>query len=280
MAPGAPRWEAAAKDAEQLTLRPDAAPSDCKSVEVTVLGDGTAHLEFTTTEGRHADRQLQNPDELAPALEALLVTVMPRPQPAASVSDTTPLAPRESHSNQATQAEPLPARARPHFIIGVAAGARFTFGHKYLAPVASLRASGVFDRWELGIFGEWDPLFKRLSGATPAGFAMSALVVGALFGRREHAGRFDVTYGVDLGIASVASSADSAGASNVDASQQRAGLYLGGCYPSDKATRVTLGVLTDAALSGVRGPATAAAGLPPIPRYGVALTLGVETVAL
>ena len=165
-------------------------------------------------------------------------------------------------------------------MIGATAGTRFTFGGKYLAPAVSLRASGVFDRWELGIFGEWDPLFKRLSGATPAGFSMSALVVGALFGRRERAGRFEVNYGVDLGIASVASSDDAAQGSGVDASQQRVGLYVGGRYPRDKTTRVTLDVLSDAALSGLRGPATKAAGLPLIPRYGVALSLGVETVAL
>src|SRR5450631_4789790 len=61
VSPGEPRWEAAAKDAEQRTSGAEAAPRDCQSIEVTVLADGTARLEFTTTEGRRADRQLQNP---------------------------------------------------------------------------------------------------------------------------------------------------------------------------------------------------------------------------
>jgi hypothetical protein len=270
----------AAKEAEQRTLRTEAAPGDCRSVEVTVLPDGTARLEFTTTEGRRADRQLQDPDELAPAIEALLVTVAPPPPLPPAVAAQTPSATHELPAKQTTQVEPPESHARAHFVIGAAAGARFTFGHKYLAPAMSLRASGMFDRWELGVFGEWDPLFKRLSGATPAGFAMSALVVGALFGRRERAGRFEVNYGVDLGIASVASSADAAQASSVDASQQRVGLYVGGRYPRGKTTRLTLDILSDVALSGLRGPATTAAGLPPIPRYGVVLSMGVETVAL
>jgi hypothetical protein len=280
VSPGAPRWEAAAKEAEQSTSHSEATPHDCQSIEVTVLADGTARLEFTTIEGKRADRQLQNPEELTPAIEALLVTVAPLPRSSAAVDAKTPPVTHELPAKKTTHAELAASHARPRFVIGASAGTRFTFGHKYLAPAVSLRASGVFDRWELGVFGEWDPVFKRLSGATPAGFAMSALVVGALVGRREHAGRFEVNYGVDLGIASVASSADAAQSSSVDASQQRLGLYMGGRYPSDKTTRLTLDVLSDAALSGLRGPATEAAGLPPVPRYGVALSLGVETVAL
>jgi hypothetical protein len=252
VSPGEPRWEEAAKDAEQRVLRTEAAPYDCQSIEVTVLADGTARLEFTTTERRRADRQLQNPDELAPAIEALLVTVAPQLQSAAAVEAKTPPVTHELQAKQTARAKPSASHARPYFVIGVAAGARFTFGHKYLAPAASLRASGVFDRWELGISGEWDPLFKRVSGVTPAGFAMSALVVSALFGRRERAGRFEVNYGVDVGVASVASSAGAAQASSVDASQQRAGLYLGGRYPRDKTTRLTLDVLSDAALRFAR----------------------------
>jgi hypothetical protein len=273
-------WEAAAKEAEQRTSPAEAAPRDCQSIEVTVLADRTARLEFTTVEGRRAVRELQNPDELAPAIEALLVTVAPLAPPAAAGAVETQPATHDLRPKQTTLAEPPGSHTRPHFVLGAGTGARFTLGHKYLAPAVSLRASGVFDHWELGIFGEWDPLFKRLSGATPAGFAMSALVLGALFGRRERAGRFEVNYGVDLGIASVASAANSGVASSVDASQQRAGVYLGSRYPRDKTTRFTVDLLSDAALSGLRGPATAAAGLPPFPRYGVALSLGVETGAL
>ncbi len=280
VSPGAPRWEAAAKDAEARTIRAAETPHDCQSIEVTVLADGTARLEFTTTDGRRAERQLQNPEELAPAVEALLVTAAPQPPSSLPVEAKAPPVIHELEAKESTQAERPAPHARPHLVVGGAAGTRFTFGHKYLAPAVSLRASGVFDRWELGIFGEWDPLFKRLSGATPVGFVMSALVVGALFGRRERAGHFEVSYGVDLAVASVASSADAAQASSVDASQQRVGLYVGGRYPRDGTTRFMLDVLSDAALSGLRGPATAAAGLPPIPRYGVALSLGVETVAL
>src|SRR5882724_7869352 len=89
---GVPRWEAAAKEAQQSTSRAEAAPHDCQSIEVTVLADGTSRLEFTTTEGRRADRQLQTPEELAPAIEALLVTVAPLP-PAAPAK--TPPSTRE-----------------------------------------------------------------------------------------------------------------------------------------------------------------------------------------
>jgi hypothetical protein len=169
-------------------------------------------------------------------------------------------------------------------VIGAGAGSRFTFGHKYLTPSASLRATGVFDRWEVGVFGEWDPVYARLAGKSPPGFAMSALFVGAVFGRRESASRLEVNYGLGLGIASVAASADPdpsiANARNVDASQRRVAVYAGARYPRDKTIRVTLDLMSDAALSGLRGAATSDARLPPFPRYGLSLSVGIEAVAL
>lgn len=276
----APGWQAAARAVEERTREATPRPHDCQSTQVTVQADGSASLEFTTTEGGHAIRRLQAPDELGPAIEALLVTVAPAPTvPAVQIEPSKP-APRFAD----TSAEPPAPREKPHFVLGAGAGTRLTFGHKYLAPAVSLRATGVFDRWELGVSGEWDPVFTRLVGSTPAGFAMSALVVGALFGRRERVRRFDVGYGFSLAIASVASSAN-AGPNHpinrsVDASQQRVGFYAGARFPRKASTRVTLDVAADAALSGLRGVATSEANLPGFPRYGTSLSLGVETVAL
>ena len=282
--PGAPDWEAAARDAERRTSSARPVPHDCQSVEVTLLADGTARLDFTATDGRRAVREIQNPNELGPAVEALLVTVAPPAALAPPENNSLNPLTREKFPQQSAPVVPPAPRPRPLLAIGVRGGSRFTFGHKYLAPSASFRATGVFDRWELGVSAEWDPVYARLAGSTPAGFAMSALVVGALFGRREHASRFEVIYGLGLGIASVASSADPdpsiAKARNVDASQQRVALYVGARYPRDKAIRVTLDVLSDAALSGLRGAATSDVRLPPFPRYGVGLSLGVEAVAL
>jgi hypothetical protein len=283
--PGAPDWEAAARDAKRRTSSTGPVPNDCQSFEVTVRTDGTARLEFTATDGRRAIREIQNPDELGPAIEALLVTVAPTPTTTAlAETNSTKTANSEMLTRQAAQSTPPTPRVRPLLLFGMGAGARFTFGHKYLAPSGSFRGVGVFDQWELGIFGEWDPVYERLAGSTPPGFAMSALAVGALFGRREHTGRLDVNYGLGLGVASVASSADPdptiVKTRSVDASQQRAAVYAGAHYPRDKSIRVTLDMLTDAALSGLRGPATSEVRLPPFPRYGVSLSLGVEAVVL
>lgn len=285
--PGTPGWEAAAQDARQRLQAPAATPLDCASIRAVVLPSGAARLEFTTTEGRRAERQLQAPEELGPAIEALLVTVAPvaEPSPQKVMAAAPPKAtPPEDSSTQSAQTPGPRVGVRPHLLIGGGLGTRVTFGHKYAAPGGALRATGVFDRWELGVSGEWDVLFARLKGKTPAGFAMSALVVGALFGRRERLGHFELSYGLDLGIGSVASSADPqpglAANRSVDASQQRVGLYAGGRYPRAATTRVTLDVNCDAALSGLRPTATSAAALPPFARYGVGLWLGVETVAL
>ncbi|QUS47017.1 hypothetical protein [Salmonella enterica] len=43
-------------------------------------------------------------------------------------------------------------------------------------------------RWDLGIFGQWDPANVVLGGA-PNGFRMSSLGVGVSIGRREPLGR-------------------------------------------------------------------------------------------
>ncbi len=192
--------------------------------------------------------------------------------------------PAEVRPQPNVQAAAPAARIKPHFVIGAGAGTRLALGRRYFAPGVSLRAMGVFERWELGVSGEWDAVFVRLVGSTPAGFAMSALVVGALFGRRDRVQRLDLRYGLGLGIASVAASADAEPGlptnRSVDASQQRVGFYAGVCYPRDASTHLTLDVAGDAALSGLRGAATSAAGLPAFPRYGTGLWLGVETVAL
>src|SRR5262245_8915636 len=76
--------------------------SDCGSVEIAVRPKGGAVLTFTTTEGRRAERTLGSPQELGPALDALLVNVKvetpPAPPPSVSasappVASTAPPAP-------------------------------------------------------------------------------------------------------------------------------------------------------------------------------------------
>lgn len=254
--------------------------ADCRSIHVAVLPDNTAVLEFITTDGRVATRHVEGPAELAPAIEALLVTVSPSPATPPPPAPATAAPPPAVPDNDKARHAPTPLT---HLVLDAGVGGRITLAHKYAALAVSLQAAAVISSWEFGVFGEWDPVSTPLAAAPPSGFALSMLDVGAMLGRREHVGRFEVACGVDWGIAAIAETASANAVvadRTVDGSQQRFGGYVGLRFPRDSSTRFMTQLWVDSALSGLRRKATAAAQLPGFPRFGGVLSLGIETVAL
>jgi hypothetical protein len=270
-------WQAAVRDVQAGARKGSAA--DCQSIHLAVLPDQGAELEFITTDGRVATRHLEGPAELSPAIEALLVTVAPPPAaPAATVIAAPPTPPTPPIARASNDGE-----RRAQLVLGAGLGGRLTAARKYWAFATNVRAVGVLGKWELGVFGEWDPVYAPLGSVAPGAFGLSVLDVGAMLGRREQSGRLDVSYGVNWGVAALSESASANAAvadRSVDGPQQRVGAYVGSRFPRDASTRFTTELWFDAALSGLKRAATAAAQLPAFPRYGGVLYLGVETVLL
>jgi len=278
---GSPDWSAAARNADQLLATRGTVQNDCARVVVQVQPAGGAVLHFTTTSGRTASRELRTPDELVPALEALLVTLQPlaeMPPPAASTPGPAVT------SAALPPPAPAPAPRRDRFVVGGGAGARLTLPRKYLAPEAFLRASVVLERLELGLVGAWDPLHVRLDGKVPQDFSMSTVQASALCAGRLPAGNTELNLGMLFGVAAVSASAHDlprlGRTRSLDVAEARLGAVAGIRYPRDSRTRASLDLMGDGAISGVHRAKTAELELPASPRFSVALCLGVETVML
>ncbi len=249
---------------------------------------GGALVTFLTTDGRRAVRALMSPEELAPALDALLVTLPPEPVrpgavPAAPATPEPPRTPPAGPAQGGPQGgAPAAPSAEAHFHLGASAGLRFGFGGAYVTPALGLRPSGTFGAWELAGVVEYDPSYSYLPGGSPSGFKLWSFVAGVQVGRREAIGNVALGYGLGVGVASIREEANDAdGTTKVgDRAQPRASLYGRLVYPRRSTWRGTLDLRIDAALGSVKKQASLRNDLPDLPRWGVLLSLGVETSAL
>lgn len=271
-----PAWQAAVEDAGRFLSR--TRTDDCASVEVAVRPSGGALLTFTTTDGRRAVRGLLGPDELVPALEALVVLpaappsqgarpVAPRQEPAASVA--RPAAPSPSPP------PPPPAR-EVHFQVAAAGGARLGFAGPYASPALSLRPSGTFGGWELAGTVEYDPSFAYAPGAPVKIWSFAATLYA---GRRERLGPVALGYGLGLGMAALRADelASADGATKVtDFVQPRLATFVRLVTPPGGRVRGTVDLGLDVGLGSVKRRATLQADLPDLPRWGAVLAAGVE----
>jgi len=275
-----------------------ASAHDCQSVEVAVRPSGGALLTFITTDGRRAVRALMSPDELAPALDALLVTLPAESVPAESVEPAaTPVATTKTEDRPAAPAAasdvtpvidsaaptpPLPATPEVHFRMGASVGARFGYRGAYLAPALGLRPSGTFGQWELAGALEYDPAYAYLPGTAPPGFRLWSFVAAVQVGRSQALGGVALGYGVGLGVASLREEADAVdGTTQVtDFGQPRASAYARVAFPQGGTWRGTLDLGLDAVLGSVKRRATLRQDLPNLPRWGALLSVGLETTAL
>lgn len=278
-------WKSAAQGAAQRLAASDG--HDCGSVEVAVRPTGGALVTFITTDGRRAVRALLAPEELAPTLDALLVTLPPdapapepvTPAPAPPVDAAVRVEPRPAPP-PATR----PATASPevHFLLGGAAGVRLGFGGAYASPDAALRASGTFGAWELGAIAEYAPYYAYLPGGTPSGFWLWSFIAGVQAGRRESVGNWNLGYGLGFGVASVHEEANETDGSGkvADYGQPRTAAYLRLSFPRRARFRGVVDLTLDAVLGSVKKRATVRSDVPDLPRFGAALNLGIEALAL
>lgn len=269
-------WQAAvAAVSRRLAAAPPGA-EDCGGITVDVRTDGAATLRFSTRDGRVAERELTEPGDLGPLVEALVVsTNQPAaPEAPASVPAVAP----------AVSEPPVASRAAPEgqLLATAATGARLSSGAsnanvRYLSPAIVLGGHVVLGRWEVGGWGEWGPFYRDLQRDELPGFAMSSVTIGLQISRRAPLGWGTLRYGPTLGIAQVNEEADATVTGDApvrDRAQMRLGAHVGASLPERSAVRFTVDLRGDAVVRRSGRPQEKA--LPPQPGFGALLTLGVE----
>ena len=274
-------WSEKARQTEAVLLKKQ--EHDCRSVRIEVQPEGNALLTFTTSDGRIAVRVLHAPEDIAPTLEALLVTL-----PVEKTIATPPAKTASAPSSPPSAAEPAkravakaePQRATRRMLFEVFTGARFGLDSAFFAPAIGLRATNLFMPWEFGVSGEWNPIYVPLTDSALPNYAMWSFEANIFIGRRKALERMDFPYGFTMGIAAVRAEMDSdtitKGRIGVQAFQPRVGAYGGFVYPREGSLRFNGGLHFDIVLFRTRTGATEQKGLPDLPRFGMGMTLGLE----
>lgn len=146
-------------------------------------------------------------------------------------------------------------------------------------------------RWDLGIFGQWDPANVVLGGA-PNGFRMSSLGVGVSIGRREPLGRVvALVVGASLAAAITSQSGATAnagtnasgegqgtgdGASGSTRAEPRAGAYAGIAFPARSSVRLRTELAADVVASRIGRSLAIDPALPALPWWSLTASIGAE----
>lgn len=273
MPSGNPAWEQAARDVE-AKLAARSRPGDCGSAVVEVQGGG-ARLVFTTSDGRRAVRQLARPAELAPTLEALLVTgsiatpeepgAHPAPLPT-PIRDRAPARPAPSHVAPAQH-------AAVHF--GASAGARVGT-HSLVTPVLDAFGSLSLERWELGVFGQWEMGYHELVNEADPRQRSSGLAAGISVGRREPlGGSVSLLGGAQLGLAALDEEVVEHNPTQSRA-EGRLGAYVGAVVPRRGETHFRAELVGEIVPNHIGQTPESSTGQPLMPWWATTLTVGVE----
>ena len=260
-------WTLAVRELE----RSGSVPADCAMVAIEASGE-RARLVFQTRDGRRAERGLDHPDELAPALRALGVgaaadgaSSLPAPAPPSEPAAAAP-APLGVDTAASSSPQPPPARdARAVFAL--VGGIRGGVG-KLVSPALGGSAAIELDRWELGVNVVLELQYFDLGGGEPPSAAAS---VGVTVGRREPVADFDVLFGARTMIAAFNDESEVDGGERGRA-EVRLGTYLGGAWPRTGTVRWRADVAADV----VPHRALGSAGTRIAPWLGASVLVGAE----
>jgi len=269
-------WKFAVRELE----RSGSLPADCAVVTIEASGE-RARLVFQTRDGRRAERALDHPDELAPALRALGVAAgdgassspaQDTPSAPTAVAPTavapTAVAPAPLGVDAASSSSPEPPSGQEaRAVFALLGGIRGGVGN-LLSPALGGSAAIQLGHWELGVNLVLELQYFDLDGGEPPSSAAS---VGVTVGRREPVADFDVLFGARTMIAALNDE------SEVDSGERgraevRLGTYLGGAWPRTGRLRLRADVAADV----VPHRALGSAGTRIAPWLGASVLVGVE----
>ncbi|MBI5532115.1 MAG: hypothetical protein HY898_05350 [Deltaproteobacteria bacterium] len=258
-----PWVDAAAKTRRAISIG-DAEASDCGSIEVIVDGE-RAVVRFRTIDGRTAEREIGSPAELVPAVQALLVAGPVRP--AEDGQDLSKVTVRPGVGTAATGSS-------MHALVGALATARIAAPGGYVSSGGSVFASVATSRWELGVVGDWDPIYGRVSGAVPSEFEMTSFGMAGQFAIRQPTRGPTLLFGGRAGIGGV--SQQSNDVVNGQRTEAHLGALAGAVMPAAWMARFRVTILGEVVPGRVGRERTLGPGLPILPWWSVGLGVGME----
>jgi hypothetical protein len=269
-----PRWDTSARALERR-LGVAAVPGDCSAVELRPRG-GHVELVFATRDGRQAVRELADPAEMEPVVDALLVSLAPAPEPLATAPSSSPIPPAPTHF-EAPVPMPTPATQTSAILLGGALGARA--GGGLITPTVGAFGTLGSGHWELAVTGQWESSYESLSGEDEAhAWSASGLAAGVGLGRREHvSAQLDLRAGLSLAGAFLHQETHHVRPEHwLTRADGRVGAYAGAVILRRSPVRIRADVAVDFA-PGSSGYPAAAPDIPRLPSWATSFALGAET---
>jgi hypothetical protein len=251
-ADASPTWVSAEHDVE-TRVRQDA--TDCARITIEV-GEKGAVILFTTRDGRQARREVASPAQLGASIDALLITT----ELAAPLHTDEP------------EAAPPPPPAPVHLLASVLVGGRLSAPSAFVSPAVVVRAGVAIDGWEIGLWGQAEPVLQWLDGIAPAGYSVWRYAVGASFARRQAIGStLVIVLGGDVAVTVVGPGADS---DDPPQAQPALGAFFGLVLPQRSRIRLRAEIGGEVGLTGT--PPSDDQGYPTLPWVSAGVSLGVE----
>ncbi len=282
-------WASEIAHVERAVAEREGRAGDCREIDVVVDAAG-ATVTFTTRDGRMAVRHIAQPSELAPLVDALVITGPVQDEPPAPHVAPPPLSPtlpvQTPYAREAPVSDaPRTLADRGRVLLSVGAGLRHAPGFEG-SGVAGVEIAALLGRWELGLMGRWEA-DQEPDDDRPSGHVhLSAIGGGLVLGHRAPVGPFVLVVGATAGAFAARESlvkrtlaTDGRHESRTSDSfvDPRLGAYAGLVFPL--LGRFRLRSQIDAAF-GVGSHVASSAELPALPKWSFTLAIGVETSVL
>ena len=269
---GAARWQGVA--ATTFAALSEDARLRCASVIVEATREG-AIVRLTTRDGRLAVRELQDPVELLPAVQALTEPSVVL-EPTASEADQ---APPRSAVEPASRPSPAPLeppqRVRdPYASRPLAAGSMgFRVGaDRLITPTVGGSLSLLQPPLELGILARYEAHYVNSSGDNEGRPETSSLAFGTLVGVHREFEQLALRGGLLLLVVMLREEEDAEGGR----AEARIGAYVGGVWPARSKLRFRTDLSLDVVPYNIGRSETNVLGESSMPWWGVSFSLGVE----
>lgn len=246
--------------------------SHCSAVLVEAAG-GLAKLTFTSRDGRTAQRELEDPVELVPTVQALSVEGPPiETAAAAAPADMRPTPaklPKDQLEPRTNSAADKPYELKPLF--GGQLGFRAGADH-LISPCIGVFGAVPIDRWELGILGRFEAHYVSTLGGNEGAPETSTVAFGVTGGRRDPLGAFIVRSGLTGLLAAV----HEEGGGKRGQAEARLGAYGGAVLPVSRRLGVRADLAFEVVPYSIGRSQSNAIGTSSLPWWGLTSVVGLE----
>ena len=269
--PESARWQGAA--ATTTAALSHDAEQRCASVVVETTASG-AVLRLATRDGRLATRELLDPVELLPAVQALMVPALDssrseRSQERAKPAAVAPPSPKLERAEPERRALKDPYATKP--LLGLVLGFRLG-ADRLITPTLGGSLSLLQPPLEIGILARFEAHYVASTGGNEERPETSGLAFGTQLGVHRPLDSVALRGGLLLLVVALR---EDAGAQRGRA-EARFGGYFGAVWPSHSKLRLRSDVALDLVPYNIGRSETNALGESSLPWWGFSLSLGLE----